>query len=295
MELRVLRYFLTVVREGSITAAAEVLHVTQPTLSRQLAQLERELGVQLYDRSVRGIDLTAEGRILARRAEELVELADKTESEVRRHSEELSGTVYVGTGELRAERILYRLMRDFREVHPHVAFDVYAATSDTIKERMERGLVDVGLLVEPIELERFGFVRLGVTESWVATMRPEDELASGGVVTAAQLAARPLIMPRRTTMQSEVAHWFGDLFEGLDVVAHTNLVGNSMSMVREGIGVALTSSAPNLDNPGNDLAALPLDPPLEMRTLVAWRHELALGEVARAFVGFVRERVEAGE
>lgn len=288
MELRVLRYFLMVVREGSITAAAEVLHVTQPTLSRQLAQLERELGVQLLERTVHGIELTAEGRLLARRAEELVELADKAENEVRQHSEELSGTVYVGTGELRAERTLYRLMRDFRGLHPHVAFDVYAATSDTLRERMERGLTDVALLVEPIELDRFGFVRLGDTERWVATMRRTERLAARESVRPEDLANLPLILPRRTTMQSEVAHWFGERFERLDVVAHANLVSNSMSMVREGVGVGITSSAPSLDNLAGDLVSLPLEPPLKIRTLIAWRHELALGEAARTFVEYIR-------
>lgn len=288
MELRVLRYFLTVVHEGSITAAAEVLHVTQPTLSRQLAQLERELGVQLYDRTIHGVELTGEGRLLALRAEELVELADKTESEVRHHSEGLTGTIYVGTGELRAERTLYRLAEGFRTMHPHVTFDIYSATSDTIKERMGRGLVDVGILVEPIELESFGFVRLGATEEWVATMRNGDRLASHDVIHPADLVGVPLILPRRTSMQSEVAHWFGGLFEQLEVVAHTNLVGSSTSMVREGMGVSLTSSTPNLDDPGAGLTVLPLDPPLRTSTLLAWRHELALGETARAFVDYAK-------
>lgn len=296
MELRVLRYFLAVVQEGSITAAAERLHVTQPTLSRQLAQLEQELDVRLYDRTTHGIELTPEGQLLSQRAAELVELADKTENEVRYHSQELAGTIYVGAGELRAEGTLYRLFRGFRALHPRVRFDVYAATSDTIKERMDKGLVDVGLLVEPIELERYGFLRLGATEDWVATMPIDHALAQRDALGPDDLLGQPLILPRRLSMQGEVAHWFGELFDRIEVVAYTNLAGNAASMAREGVGVALTSSNPNLDDPGTGLKVLSLDPPLHTHTVLAWRHELALSEAARAFVGYVRDALsrEAG-
>lgn len=291
MELRVLRYFLAVVREGSITAAAERLHVTQPTLSRQLAQLERDLGVQLYDRTTHGIELTPEGQLLGQRAAELIELADKTENEVRHHSEELSGTVYIGAGNLRAERSLYRLVGEFREAHPHVVFDVYSATSDVIKERMDKALLDVGLLVEPIELERYGFLRLGMTESWVVTTVPDGPLSQVESVRPEDLMGVPLILPRRLSMQGEVAHWFGELYDRLDVVAYTNLAENAATMVREGVGVALTSSDSNLDDPGRELRVLPLEPPLTTDTILAWRHELALSEAAREFVAFVQARM----
>lgn len=291
MELRVLRYFLAVVQEGSITAAAERLHVTQPTLSRQLAQLERELGVQLYERTTHGIELTSEGQLLSQRAAELIELADKTEGEVRHHSEELSGTVYIGAGNLRAERVLYRLVREFREAHSHVAFDVYSATSDVIKERMDKALLDVGLLVEPIELERYGFVGLGATESWVVTVQAKSPLAELDAVRPQDLVGVPVILPRRLSMQGQVAHWFGDSYDQLDAVAYTNLAENAATMVRVGVGVALTSSDSNFDDPGSELRVLPLDPPLHTETLIAWRHELALSEAARTFVIFVQERL----
>lgn len=291
MELRVLRYFLAVVREGSITAAAERLHVTQPTLSRQLSHLEHELGVQLYDRTTHGIELTSEGQLLSQRAAEIIELADKTETEVRHHSEELAGTVYIGAGNLRAERVLYRLVREFRELHPHVVFDVYSATSDVIKERMDKALLDVGLLVEPIELERYGFIGLGATESWIVTVQAGAPLARLDAVRPQDLLGVALILPRRLSMQGQVAHWFGEAYDQLDVVGYTNLAENAATMVREGVGVALTSSDSNSDDLGSELAALSLDPPLRTETVLAWRHELALSEPARAFVSFVQERL----
>ena len=153
MELRVLRYFLAVVREESITKAADVLHITQPTLSRQLAQMEEEMGVKLFDRGTRKISLTNEGLLLRRRAEEILELVDKTERELAEQEEMIEGTVAVGCGDLAAVQMLPALFRSFHERYPAVRFDLYTATADHVKDRMDRGLTDVGLLLEPVNME----------------------------------------------------------------------------------------------------------------------------------------------
>lgn len=164
MEVRVLRYFLTVVREESITKAAEALHITQPTLSRQLAQLEGELGVTLFSRGTRKISLTSEGVLLKRRAEEILELVDKTEQEMARQEELVEGVVAVGCGDLLAVQTLGELIRSFIQKYPRVNFDLYTATADHIKERMDRGVTDVGLLLEPVEMEKYEYLRLSQKE-----------------------------------------------------------------------------------------------------------------------------------
>lgn len=151
MEIRVLRYFLTVVREESITRAAEVLHITQPTLSRQIAQMEEEMGVRLFDRGSRKIALTSEGMLLRRRAEEILELVDKTEKELTEQDEMVEGTVSIGFGDLAAVRMLPEIFRSFHERYPGVTFDLYTAIADHVKDRMDRGLTDIGLLMEPGE------------------------------------------------------------------------------------------------------------------------------------------------
>lgn len=140
MEIRVLRYFLTVVREESITKAADALHITQPTLSRQIAQMEEEMGVKLFDRSTRKIVLTNEGLLLRRRAEEILELVDKTEKELTEQDETVEGIVSIGCGDLAGVQILLELCQSFHEYYPAVTFDVYTATADHIKDRMDRGL-----------------------------------------------------------------------------------------------------------------------------------------------------------
>lgn len=161
MELRVLRYFLTVVQEQSITKAAEALHITQPTLSRQLAQLEEEVGARLFLRGTRKITLTAEGAFLQRRAEELLELADSTERELLRSKEQTAGTVTVGCGELASVRVLAELFRGFRALYPQVGFHLYTGAADLVKERMDKSLIDVGLLLEPVDMEKYDFVQIG--------------------------------------------------------------------------------------------------------------------------------------
>ena len=195
MEVRVLRYFLTVVREESITKAAEALHITQPTLSRQLAQLEGELGVTLFSRGTRKISLTSEGVLLKRRAEEILELVDKTEQEMARQEELVEGVVAVGCGDLLAVQTLGELIRSFIQKYPRVNFDLYTATADHIKERMDRGVTDVGLLLEPVEMEKYEYLRLSQKERWGVAMRPDDPLAGKEKIRAKDLKDRPLILP----------------------------------------------------------------------------------------------------
>ena len=154
MEIRVLKYFLLVAREENITKAANLLHLTQPTLSRQLMQLEEELGVQLFRRSKHRIILTEEGMLLRRRAEEIVALADKTKDDLQHREEQLTGSVAVGSGELQSSSFLTQLLTAFQEKNPLVSFTIYSGNSDNIKERIERGLLDVGLLREPGDISK---------------------------------------------------------------------------------------------------------------------------------------------
>lgn len=160
MELRVLRYFLAVAQEENITKAAALLHLTQPTLSRQLMQLEEELGTKLFRRSQYQVILTEGGMLLRRRAQELVELADKTEREFSRRDTELSGEIAIGCGESRSMTFLSQRICSFRKLHPQVQFRIYSAAADDVKERIENGLLDMGLLAEPVDISRYAFQRM---------------------------------------------------------------------------------------------------------------------------------------
>ena len=288
MEIRVLRYFLTVVREQSITKAAEVLHITQPTLSRQLAQLEDDIGVRLFDRGSRKISLTNEGMLLRRRAEEILQLVDKTEKELIEQDEQIEGKITVGCGEIASVQLLPDLFDSFHKKYPLVSFDIYTATADNVKEQMDRGLVDIGLLLEPIDIEKYDFIRLDMKEQWVVVMRPDSPLAEKEYVTAKELSEVPLILPRRLKVQSELASWFGNYYDDLNVVFTSNLSTNSAIMVTGGLAYSLVieGAVPFWDQ--SKVTYRPLAPSLTATSVLAWKRGQPFSLAAAKFIEHIK-------
>ena len=284
MEIRVLKYFLTVVREQSITRAAEVLHITQPTLSRQLAQMEDEIGVRLFERGSRKITLTNEGLLLRRRAEEILQLVDKTEKELIVQDEQIEGKITLGCGELGSVQLLPDLFESFREKYPLVTFDIYSATADHVKEQMDRGLVDIGLLLEPIDIEKYDFIRLDMKERWVVVMCPDRPLAKKKNITAKDLSKLPLIMPRRLKVQSELASWFGDYYEGLNVLFTSNLSTNAAVMVSRGLGYAIVIEGMMSFWDQSKITYRPLYPALTATSVLAWKRGQPFSPAATKFI-----------
>ena len=267
MELRVLKYFLAVAREENITKAAALLHLTQPTLSRQLMQLEEELGVQLFHRSRYRIVLTDEGMLLRRRAQELVELAEKTAREFRREPE-LRGEISIGSGDLEAMTLLSEMLHSFQQLHPQVTFQIYSGNADNTKERIEGGTLDLGLLMEPVDISKYDFLRLPVREQWGVHVREDSPLAQKEAITAEDLASVPLIFTRRELVQAELERWFGPYAGGLRLVATGNLPYNMAQLARAGMGAFLTI---RLHCSYEGLRFLPLSPALEAGTVLAWK------------------------
>lgn len=288
MEIRILKYFLTVVREQSITKAADVLHITQPTLSRQLAQMEDEIGVRLFERGSRKITLTNEGLLLRRRAEEILQLVDKTEKELIEQDEQVEGKISIGCGEIGAVRLLPNLFESFHEKYPLVTFDIYSATADHVKEQMERGLVDIGLLLEPIDIEKYDFIRLDIKERWVVVMRPDCSLAEKEYITAKDLSKLPLIMPRRLKVQSELASWFGDYYDGLNVLFTSNLNTNAAVMVSRGLGysIVIEGMMPFWDQ--SKITYRPLYPPLTATSVLAWKRGQPFSLATTKFIEHIK-------
>lgn len=288
MEIRVLRYFLTVVREQSITKASEVLHITQPTLSRQLAQMEEEVGVKLFDRGTRKITLTNEGLLLRRRAEEILQLVDKTERELVIQEEQVEGKITIGCGEIASVQLLPDLFQSFHEKYPRVTFDIYTATADHVKDQMDRGLIDIGLLLEPIDIEKYDFIRLDMKERWVLLMRPDSPLAKKDAVTAGELSELPLILPRRLRVQSELASWFGDYYENLNVMFTSNLSTNAAIMVSQGLAysVVVEGSVPFWDQ--SKITYRPLSPDLTATSVLAWKRGQPFSLAATKFIEHIK-------
>lgn len=208
MELRVLRYFLIVAKEQSFTKAAEQLHITQPTLSRQLAALEEELGCALFHRGGRSITLTDEGILLKRRALEIIDLEDRIVDEFKGDTGVVDGVITIGCGEFAAVEILAQIISGFKEKYPMVQIALHTGTADTTLEMMNKGLIDIGLFLEPTSTGNLDYIRIQDSDRWVVGMKPDDPLAQKEVITKEDLLQVPLILPERYSVQSELV-WQG--------------------------------------------------------------------------------------
>ena len=288
MELRVLTYFLTVAREENITKAAQLLHVTQPTLSRQLMQLEEELGVKLFRRSNHSIVLTEEGLLLKRRAEELVALAEKTKNELSRSEETLGGLISIGSGEYRCSDVLADLFAEFHAQNPLVRFEIFSGNSDSIKEKIEQGSLELGLLLEPVDISRYDFLRVPAQEEWGAFVPESSELACRASVTAQELAVLPLLFSQRELVQNELKNWFGESSEHLNIVGTGNLTYNMASLVKSGLGVFLGL---NLNCSYDGVRFVPLSPPLRSGIVLVWKKAQPHSATVQAFLEYAEQYV----
>ena len=288
MELRVLQYFLMVAEEENITKAAALLHVTQPTLSRQLKQLEDELGVKLFERSSHNIFLTKDGMLLKQRAQEMITLAEKTKQELQQ-ANALSGEIALGSGESNGMYIVADIISGFRKRYPQIRFEIYTDSADGIKERFEHGLIDFAIFLEPVEPGKYNFIRMPQKDTWGVMMRNDHPLAQKGYVEPDDLREIPLLMPGRFLIQKEWASWFGGQMDNLNIVVTYNLLYNAALLVENGVGSALCLK---LEAHYDNLTFVPVSPQLEMRSQMAWKKNQFLSPAASEFIKYAKDYME---
>ena len=284
MEIRVLRYFLTVAKEQSFTKAAEQLHITQPTLSRQLAAFEEELGTELFVRSGRNITLTEEGVLLKRRALELLDLEERIVDEIRGNDERVEGKVTIGCGEFAAVERLADICASYREKYPLVQIAIHTATADEVREMMNKGLVDIGLYMEPVDTEDLDYIRLKDSDHWVVGMRPDDPLAAKEYIEKQDLLDKPLILPERMGVQSELANWFGKDFNKLQVAFISNLGTNAAVMASHGLGYPVSIEGAGRYMSQEFLVQRRLMPEITADIVIAWRRNIPYSKPVKKFI-----------
>lgn len=292
MELRVLRYFLAVAREQSISGAANALHITQPALSRQLMDLEQELGAKLFIRGSRGkpVELTEEGKRLRLRAEELVTLADRTVEEFSEQEAEISGIVYIGGGETEGMRLLARAAARLRERYPRVRFHLYSGIAEDVTERLDQGLLDFGVLVGESALQKFDYLSLPASDAWGVLVRADHPLAQKERVRPKDLRSEPLIVSRQALQNNELTGWLGKKPEELIVTASYNLLHNAAYFVEAGLGSALCIDG-LADTSAGDLRFLPLEPPLRGNLKLVWKKHQIFSKAAKLFLTELQEEL----
>lgn len=288
MDIRVLRYFLATAREGNITRAAESLHIAQPSLSKQLMELEQELGKPLLVRGKRKITLTEEGMLLRKRAEEIVALVDKTEREITADARQLTGEIAIGG----SKPSVLRAAAALRNACPGVSFHFYSSDATDVTERLEHGSLDFATLLTPIDPARYYFLPLPDRSYWGLLVRADSPLADHACVTPAELLPEPLILHRRAGLQREIAQWAGVAPEQLNIAATYNVIhGSPLPFVQSGLGSLLITRdllEPDLDA---GVRFLPLSPTLETHSALVWKRESPLSRPAARFVEMMREEM----
>ena len=269
MDIRVLEYYLIVAREESITKAAAILHVTQPTLSRQLMQLEEELQVKLFKR----------------RAQEIVALSEKTKRDFIRGNRELSGEIGIGCGEFRSIQIIAQIMKEFKKEHPFVTFQIYSGNSSNIKERIESGILDIGVILDYVDIRKYEYVRIPLSEEWGVLVREDSPLAAMEYVTPEDIRELPLIISERSMRDNELADWIGKKYEDLNIVSTYNLMYNAAIMVANGMGVA---GCIKLDCRYEGTRFVPARPSVKNNSVFAWKKALSQSQAVSSFIEFSR-------
>ncbi|MBT2759543.1 LysR family transcriptional regulator [Mesobacillus foraminis] len=294
MEFRVLRYFIAVAREGSMTAAADFLHVTQPTLSRQLKDLEQELGKKLFIRSSHRIILTDEGLLLRKRAEEIIDLIDKLEAEFSSMEETISGDVYIGGGETDAMKQIARVLKDLQVHYPNIRHHLYSGNEDDVTERLDKGLLDFGILIQPADLSKYNYINIPAKDIWGVILRKDSPLALKDTIQAVDLLNVPLICSRQAMKQTfsknEFADWFGEDFDKLNVVTTYNLAYNAAIMVEEGIGYAIALDKIVNTSSDSNLCFRPLEPRLESGLNIVWKKHQSFSAAADMFLKAIQAK-----
>ena len=292
MELRVLRYFLAVAREQSITAAAETLHLTQPTLSKQLRELEEELGKKLFTRGNRKITLTEEGMFLRKRAQEIVELADKTEADFAAGVGSVSGDIFIGSGETGAVRYLGRTLYKMRSIYPGVRFHLFSGNGEDVSDRLDKGLIDFALFVGMTDLKKYDYLKLPYHHRWGLILRRDDPLAAHEAVTPEMLMNVPILCSRQALIQNELSGWLGRPFEELNPAGTYNLIYNAAIMVEEGLGCAVCIDK-LLDTSGESAVCFrPFEPAIDAELFIAWKKYQFFSAAAGKFLEMLQQELD---
>lgn len=287
MEFRVLQYFLAVTREGNISAAAQSLHLSQPSLSRQLKELEEELGVTLFLRGRRRIELTEEGLILRKRASEMMQLMELTESEISEVKNDISGSLSIGAGESRSMRRVTAVFKHLKDEYPNIRLNVVSGDTEDLQDRLDRGLLDFALIFTDFDKEAYHYLTLDEKEIFGVIMRKDCDLAEKEVIAIKDLYHRPLIVSRANGLQlfnsAQVRH--------LQIAATYNLLYNASLMVEDGIGCAISFDKLVDTSESSTLCFRPLSPEISVRPTLIWKRDQKLSIVSQLFIDRLSSKI----
>lgn len=292
MEIRVLKYFLAITREQSINRAAESLYLSQPSLSRQIQNLEEELGKQLLIRGTKGtrkITLTEEGMILKKRAEEILNLIEKTENEISLSDNIIAGDVYIGAGETDAVRLLAKIAKEIQSNYPDIHYHILSGNAEFVLEQLDKGLIDFGLVFGNVDSKKYNALKLSSKDTWGVLMRKDSELSHKKYITPKDLYDKPLIISHQRNQGGDFSSWLNCNLEKLNIVATYNLLFNASLLVDEGLGYAIVLDKIINTGDNSNLCFRPLEPAVEAELSFIWKKYQVFSKAAEQFLIKLKE------
>lgn len=291
MDIQILKKFLAVARAENISKAADALHISQPPLSKQLHDLEAELGHALLVRGSKKTTLTAEGLLLQKRAEEILQLVEKTQSEVQNASQNIKGDVYIGAGETVAMSILADAIKDLKKECPAICYHVTSGDGKDLREQLERGLIDFALFIGEWDIERYNFIKLPFSDRWGAVMPKTHPLAKKSAIEVSDLKDEPLLLSRQAMLMGTLNEWLGRSVKEFTVAGTFNLAYNAGCFSRAGLGVAITLDKLLDTSEESELCFRPLSPALYAPLRFAWKKGQVFSPCAKRFLEFLQGRL----
>lgn len=284
MDTRVIKYFLTVAQTNNITHAAQQLHITQPTLSRQMIDLEKELGVTLFDRKQRRMALTSEGVLFQQRASTILSLLDQTKQELQNTAEELTGVLNIGCVVSRVSKFVMQIVSSFQKKYPNVSFILYDGNGDLLRQRLDSGLEDFAVLIEPVEAAKYNFIELPVHEQWGLIVKSADPLAKKQAITKSDLYKIPLIAPTRNIVRDEISDVLKLDQTKLNIMATNNLPSNAYELLKAGnyYMLGIEGIVNSFHDP--ELTFIPFSPHKETGHVLACRKNTVVTSVMEKFL-----------
>lgn len=289
MEIRVLRYFIALANERNISKAAESLHLTQPTLSRQLKELEEQLETTLFIRGNREIVLTESGHYLLQKAKEIIDLVDRTEHNLSDSSQDIHGQIAIGCGETEGMRIIAKSLNKLQLKYPNIIIHLYSGNADDVSERLENGLLDFGLLIDPTDKNQYDFIELPYQDRWGILMRRDSRLADRDVINPSDITDQSLLISRQSIGDNQLSGWLGRNINQNPIVATYNLIFNAAIMVEEGLGYAICLDQLIDTSANQTLKFVPFDPPLESNLNLVWKKNQTFSSASRLFLKELRD------
>ncbi|MBC1472501.1 LysR family transcriptional regulator [Listeria seeligeri] len=287
MELRVLNYFLTVAREKTISKAAEVLHLSQPTLSKQLKEFEEELGVKLFIRGNRFITLTEEGVYLANRGKEILSLVEITTANIHK-SDTISGQIGIGAGETSAFEFIVERLHELRSKHPAINFQLYSGNANDVLDKIDRGLLDFGLVIDPVDKQKYDYLRLPLVDKWGLLVNNSSDLAGKACIAPDDIRQVPLLISNQSLVDNQLSEWLGENIDNLDIIGTYNLLYNASLLVKENISSALCIDG-IINTTNTNLIFIPLSPSLTASINIVWKKQQSFSSASKAFLQLIQE------